>query len=120
MTKDESKILDWRSTGRRKARRELYEARVPYRCVGYLLPDKVSRFECNKTTIHPPKDAPKFFSEIWPEENRVLKSQLQADHESKDFTINIVEKLNWKCPPCHRKDDKQTIPGVAQSTVNYW
>ncbi len=117
--KDQSKIKDWRSTGRRIARRTLYKGRVPYKCVGYRLPDG-SRFNCGKTTIEPPKDAPRYFDEIWPEEQRVLESQLEADHESKDYQINTLEALNWKCKSCHRKDDSATDKGVAQVTTNYW
>ena len=57
--RDEDKILDWRSTGRRKARRVLYQAFVEYKCA-----------DCGKTTKEPPKDAPSHFNEIWPEEQR--------------------------------------------------
>jgi hypothetical protein len=119
MTRDESKILDWRSTGRRKARRSLYNAYVPYACVGYLQDDG-TRFTCNKTTIQPPKDAPKWFEEIWPEELRVLEVQLEADHESKDYTNNELDYVNWKCKSCHRLDDSRTEKGVPQKTENYW
>lgn len=119
MTKDESKIKDWRSTGRRKARRELYNSYTPYACVGYRLPDG-SRSHCHKTSKEPPKDAPRWFDEIWPEENRVLDYQLEADHESKDWTNNELDYLNWKCKVCHKKDDSATAKGVAQTTVNYW
>lgn len=109
MTKDESKIIDWRSTGRRKARRALYAAFVPYKCV-----------HCGKTSKEPPKDAPHHFEEIWPEENRVLDYQLQADHESKDYENNELDYINWKCQPCHKADDKQSAKGEPQSTVSYW
>jgi hypothetical protein len=107
------------STGRRKARRALYNAYVPYKCVGYLLEDG-SRFICDKTTIEPPKDAPHHFDEIWPTELRVLEVQLEADHESKDFQNNELEYVNWKCKSCHRMDDKKTAKGVPQHTVNLW
>jgi hypothetical protein len=109
LTKDESKILDWRSTGRRKARRTLYAAYVPYACV-----------HCGKTSEEPPKDAPAWFDEIWPEENRVLDYPLQADHETKDYQNNEVENINWKCSPCHKKDDGKTAKGEPQTTKNYW
>jgi len=118
MTKDETKIKDWRSTGRRKARRALYEAMVPYRCAGF---DKgAEHFSCGKTTIKPPEDAPKWFDEIWPEDNRTLESQLQADHKSKDLTNNNIDHLDWRCPSCHRYQDQQTEKGQAQSTVDFW
>jgi len=119
MTKDENKILDWRSTGRRKARRALYNAYIPYKCVGYLLPDG-SRFNCGKTTIEPPKDAPHHFDEIWPEKNRVLTVQLEADHETKDFKNNELDYVNWKCKSCHRFDDNRTEKGVPQVSTNLW
>ncbi len=109
MTKDENRIIDWRSTGRRKARRALYKARVPYECV-----------RCGVTSMEPPKDAPSWFDEIWPEKNRVLDYQLQADHESKDFENNEVDFLNWKCAPHHKEDDRKTAKGEAQETSHYW
>jgi hypothetical protein len=98
-------VIDWRSTGRRKARRSLFNARVDFCCV-----------ECGKTTREPPKDAPVFFDEIWPYERRVLSGQaLQADHESKDLHNNNVEDLNWRCASCHKKRDMQTEKG--ESTI---
>ena len=109
MTKDESRIKDWRSTGRRKARRALYAGYVPYKCV-----------HCGKTSKEPPKDAPHHFEEIWPEENRVLDYQLQADHESKDYENNELDYINWKCAPCHQKDDRAVPKDQPQRTVNYW
>jgi hypothetical protein len=119
MTKDESKIKDWRSTGRRKGRRELYNAFVPYKCVGYRLPDG-SRSNCGKTSKEPPKDAPKWFDEIWPKENRVLDYQLQVDHESKEFDNNDLDFINWKCAVCHKKDDRATGKGEAQKGTGLW
>jgi hypothetical protein len=96
-------IIDWRSTGRRKARRALFNARVDFCCV-----------DCGKTTKVPPKDAPVFFDEIWPYERRVLNGQsLQADHESKDVTNNNIEDLNWRCASCHKKQDMKTEKGVS-------
>lgn len=117
MTKDKDKIQDWRSSGRRMARRELFNARVPFRCVGYKKDGKI--IPCGKTTKEPPKDAPSWFDEIWPTDNRVL-TQLQADHETKDLTINVLDYLNWRCPSCHRLQDMQTEKGVAQSSNNFW
>jgi len=117
--KDESKILDWRSTGRRKARRALYQARVSYECIGHRLPNG-SRKQCGKTSIEPPKDAPKYFDELWPEEHRVLKYQLQADHADKDYENNDLDNIDWKCQPCHKKDDSSTGVGVPQESRNYW
>jgi hypothetical protein len=117
--KNQDKIVDWRSTGRRIGRRELYKARVPYKCVGYRLEDG-SRFKCGKTSKEPPKDAPHWFNDIWPSHNRVLDSQLQVDHETKNVRNNDIEDLNWKCPSCHRLDDQQTEKGVAQVSKNLW
>jgi hypothetical protein len=112
----DDKIIDWRSTGRRKARRTLFVARVEFSCVGYT-DSKGEYHPCGKTTREPPKDAPKWFEEIWPEENRVLNSQsLQADHESKDLTNNAIEDLNWRCSSCHKLQDSQTSVGQSQTT----
>ena len=107
--RDEDKILDWRSTGRRKARRVLYHAFVEYKCA-----------DCGKTTKEPPKDAPSHFNEIWPEENRVLSSQLQANHLTKDLTINTEDMVEWLCPSCHKLKDSQTEKGETTITETYW
>lgn len=101
--RDESRILDWRSTGRRKARKELFANYVPFQCV-----------DCGVTSKQPPKDAPKWFEEIWPEENRTLDYSLQADHESKDVTNNDINELAWRCSGCHKKHDNKT--GKGEST----
>lgn len=105
------RVVDWRSTGRRRARRSLFKARVDFKCV-----------ECDKTVTGPPKDAPAWFEDIWPDEKRVLKPhELQADHESKDLTNNDEEDLNWRCPSCHKLSDMQT--GKGESTKkgpSYW
>lgn len=98
-------MQDPRSTGRRRARKELFDNYVPFKCV-----------DCGKTSKEPPKDAPKHFDEIWPEELRVLGNSLQADHETKDMESNDVSVLNWRCSSCHKIHDLQTE--VGQSTVN--
>lgn len=107
MARDEL-IIDWRSTGRRKARRVLFNARVDFKCT-----------DCGKTTKAPPKDAPIFFDEIWPYESRVLNPQsLQADHESKDYTNNNLEDINWRCASCHKKADMKTEKGVSTIEIS--
>lgn len=100
--KDEDKVIDWRSTGRRKARKELYVNYVPYECD-----------TCKRSVKFPPKDAPLWFEEIWPEERRVLDSQLQAQHMTKDLTQNSVQFLKWLCPSCHKLEDSKTEKGVS-------
>lgn len=109
VTKDSSLIKDWRSTGRRKARRALFVARIPFKCI-----------DCGVTSREPPKDAPSWFDEIWPDENRRLDYSLQADHETKDLRNNEIENLNWRCQPCHKVHDGQTDKGVSTVEVDYW
>lgn len=103
--KNDDAIQDWRSTGRRKARAELYKSYEMYKCA-----------DCGVTVKEPPKDAPVWFDEIWPEEKRDLDSQLQADHESKDLTQNDIQLLNWRCASCHKKQDNLTEKGIATVT----
>lgn len=109
MTKNDDLILDWRSTGRRKARKELFNSYVEFKCV-----------DCGRTSINPPKDAPPWFSEIWPEDNRVLNYSLQANHETKDLTINDAAFLNWVCSPCHKLRDKVTEKGESTIVEDYF
>lgn len=109
----DDKIIDWRSTGRRKARRELFNNYVPFKCEG--IPE--DGIVCGKTTTAPPKDAPPWFDEIWPEENRVLSPQsLQADHKTKDVTQNDVAVLAWRCASHHKIIDSRTSVGQSQIT----
>lgn len=113
----DDKIIDWRSTGRRKARRALFRSEMPYACAGYIDSDG-NHHPCGKTTKEVPKELPISVSQfelIWPEENRVLENQLQADHEDKDLTNNDVSNLNWRCSSCHKNQDKKTDKGVSQN-----
>ena len=100
--KPDHEVIDWRSTGRRRARRMLFESMIDFKCVG-----------CGLTTMDRPKEIPPWFDDIWPEEGRTL-TQLQADHTSKDLTMNDVDDLCWRCPSCHKKADMVTEKGVAQ------
>ena len=102
-------MKDPRSTGRRRARKELFDSYVQFKCVG-----------CSRTSIEPPKDAPKHFDEIWPEENRVLTNSLQADHETKDMESNDISVLNWRCSSCHKIHDLLTEKGESTVTSSLW
>lgn len=106
--KNEENILDIRSTGRRRARKALFNAHEPYVCA-----------DCGLTVTEPPKDAPPWFDELWPEEGRVL-SMLQADHEDKDLSFNDESGLNWRCPSCHKKRDQQTGKGESTRSEKYF
>lgn len=107
--KDETKIKDWRSTGRRIGRRVLFKSYIEYRCDN-----------CHRTVIEPPKDAPSWFEEIWPEDNRELTSQLQVQHISKDPSNNSLEEIKWLCPSCHKLEDSTTDVGVAVETIKFF
>jgi hypothetical protein len=104
-------MQDPRSTGRRRARKVLYENYVPYVCV-----------DCECTSGVRPKDAPEWFEEIWPirekmELGLVVWSTLQADHEDKDVTNNVIENVNWRCASCHKIHDSQTEKGVSTRAI---
>ena len=118
MTSKRRSMIDVRSTGRRRARKELYEARVPFMCAGTKLDGIVT--PCGKTVIIPPKDAPEWFDEIWPVGNRVLHNSLQADHESKDLEANDIQFLNWRCSSCHKLQDNETEKGTATVDTDLW
>jgi hypothetical protein len=102
VTKDEDRILDWRSTGRRKGRRALYNDYRTYKCES-----------CGRTSIDPPKDAPRHFEDIWPTEARVLDYPLQVNHMTKDYQNNDPNFLQWLCSPCHKAADAVTDKGVS-------
>jgi hypothetical protein len=72
--------------------------------------------------MSPPKDAPKWFEEIWPirdklATNQVIESDLQADHETKDLEDNFEDDLNWRCPSCHRIHDNLTAKGISTKSL---
>lgn len=118
MTKKRRSMVDVRSTGRRRARKELFEARIDFKCAGTIIGGITT--PCDKTVITPPKDAPEWFEEIWPTEKRVLKNSLQADHESKDLEANDIRFLNWRCSSCHKLQDNETEKGEATVDVDLW
>ena len=104
-----SDVKDWRSTGRKRGRRALFAAHRLFVCVGV----RELNISCGRTTKFPPPDAPEWFEELWPEEKREL-TQLQVDHENKDWTDNDPANLEWRCPSCHRLADNQTAKGVSR------
>jgi hypothetical protein len=106
-------VKDWRSTGRKRGRKILYESYRTFVCVGWTDSDNVYH-ACGKTTAQPPPDAPSWFEEIWPEDNRVLQASLQVDHENKDYTDNDPANLEWRCNSCHRFADNLTEKGVSR------
>lgn len=103
-------VQDERSTGRKRGRKALFESGREFKCVG--VPEK--NIVCGKTTAKPPPDAPRNFEDMWPEELRVL-SQLQVDHENKEWMDNDPANLEWRCASCHRIHDNMS--GVGESTV---
>lgn len=107
--KNEDSIQDWRSTGRRRARKVLFNSFVSFECV-----------DCGRTSKNPPKDAPSHFEEIWPSELRVLDYSLQADHLTKDLTNNSEEVLAWRCNPCHKASDSKTEKGESTIDKGLW
>ena len=108
-------IKDWRSTGRKRGRRALYEAKRPFVCAGV----EALSITCSKTTKQRPTDAPDFFYELWPLKNRVLNA-LQVDHINKDFTDNDPSNLVWRCPSCHRLADNMSGVGESQIDSGDW
>lgn len=101
--KNEDLIKDWRSTGRRRARRVLFASNREFKCE-----------QCKRTTTEPPKDAPDNFDELWPLELRVLTPQsIQAQHKTKDVRDNDEEFLSWMCSRCHKLEDLSTNIGVS-------
>lgn len=100
--KNDDEIKDWRSTGRRRARRVLFESYEPFECE-----------YCKRTVKIPPMDAPPWFDEIWPEERRELTSTLQAQHKMKDYEQNDLSVLSWQCASCTKIEDMQTAKGES-------
>lgn len=98
--------LDARSTGRKRGRAILFRQGVPYCCV-----------DCGRTSKRLPPDAPANI--MWPESNRVLDASLQVNHINKNILDNDPANLEWLCPSCHKKKDKQTDVGVSTIEDEY-
>ena len=93
-------VIDWRSTGRKRGRKVLFEELLPFQCNW-----------CERTVISPPPDAPDYFEDIWPEEKRTLEYSLQVNHINKDYTDNDPANLQWMCALCHKVADSFTGAG---------
>lgn len=92
--KQRKRVKDWRSTGRKRGRRILFEEQVEFKCQS-----------CGRTSNKPPPDAPEYFEDLWPEELRLLDYSLQVNHINKDYTDNDPSNLQWLCEPCHKAAD---------------
>lgn len=105
MARQRKVVVDWRSTGRKRLRRALFDDQVPFLCN-----------LCGRTVISPPPDAPKDFEDLWPEEKRVLEYSLQANHINKDITDCDPANGEWLCSLCHKFKDSQTGVGEIDSS----
>lgn len=104
-------IKDPRSTGRKRARRTLFNTKRLYACQ-----------ICGITSRLRPPEAPNNFEEFWPLESGLseatllkttTKSALQANHINKNVLDNDPANLEWLCPPCHKKKDLTTSVGES-------
>lgn len=83
-------VLDPRSTGRKRARKVLFETERPFKCERCgSVPDGVS-------------DA----GEIIDVTKLDRSNNLDANHKNKDWLDNDPANLEWLCRVCHRKSDR--------------
>lgn len=92
--RDDEKIKDLRSTGRKRARailiKAVKEGLRDYKCI-----------DCGHIPSTPM------------EEKTRSGDFLDADHENKNWADNDLVNLNWRCRPCHYKKDRATDKGVS-------
>lgn len=97
-------MKDPRSTGRRRLRKALFDARIPFIC---------------NVCGHGPKQLPMDFPRSLMEEFEFApvgdrdKSRLEANHINKDWWDNDESNGEWLCPSCHKKKDGQTEKGIS-------
>lgn len=88
--------LDARSTGRKRARKVLFESGRPFICAGCdWVPEGVS-----------PK------GEILDPVKLTRSNNLDANHINKNILDNDPANLEWLCRTCHREKDRATDKGV--------
>jgi len=110
LVKQRKRIIDMRSTGRKRGRATLFREWVPFVCNGW----------CERTSVKPPPDAPEWFEELWTEEKRELNYSLQVNHINKDISDNDPANLEWLCADCHKLKDSQTGVGeIDRSEYGY-
>lgn len=92
--------LDPRSTQRKRARKILFRSGIDYVCV-----------DCKCSPERLPPDAPRHLRLALVGKRTV--SGLQANHINKVILDNDLVNLEWLCPSCHKKKDKQTKVGES-------
>jgi hypothetical protein len=105
LARQRKNVIDWRSTGRKRLRRALFDEEVPYECD-----------VCGRSSIERPPDAPENFDDFWPDGKRVLEYSLQANHINKDVTDCDPANGQWLCALCHKYLDSQTGVGEIDSS----
>lgn len=92
---------DLRSTGRRRARKALFDSGITFECA-----------HCGAVPQVMPKDFPR---KNPPPLGRSSKTctRLEAQHKNKDMSDNDVGNLEFLCPSCHKNADKVTAKGVS-------
>lgn len=105
---------DERSTYRRRGRKALFDAGVPFVCGGNSNTDE---FNCGRSPTVLPNDAPKDLK-LAPIEKQVEGLVLQVNHINKNIADNDLVNLEWLCPSDHAKKDRQTEKGVSVTGGN--
>lgn len=102
MTKDDERIKDWRSTGRKRARRILLA----------LVEAGEREYVCEECRHVP--------SIPYTETSR-SGDFLDANHKNKDWKDNDPANLEFLCRDCHYKKDRSTAKGVSvvEDTMGY-
>lgn len=95
--KSNDDVKDPRSTGRKRARKVLFETGRPFLCehCGYI-PDGVNEQ-----------------GEIVDPQALTRSNNLDANHKNKNILDNDPSNLEWVCRDCHYKLDRATEKGVS-------
>ena len=100
VTKDDDKIKDWRSTGRKRARAVLIK----------LWASGDREYAC-ESCGHVP-------TQHWTESNR-SGDFLDSNHKNKDWKDNDPDNIEGLCRKCHYAKDRATEAGVSSVEDEY-
>lgn len=100
---------DIRSTGRKRLRKALLDAQVPYMCRACNRTNKKDGELVDGIPVYVPENA-RYFAGL---------ASLQANHKNKNLEDCDPANGEWLDPSCHKEEDQKTEKGVSSQGDEY-